>query len=340
MSGASGQQTYPQPTPTSSRRGGKFVLARARIFSATFCAALLAAAGAIPGAASPPVPAQAQPASPSAPSPEELRQLLERIIATTHRSDAAEAEYARTEHWIERKHPADAAPTLDRVYRVYPTGTGTVKLVMAEAVAPVTPDQYRDELRELEQDLVWALDPGEPRQHARVEKGNRRTAERFHAVEGFRDAYQVTWLGAELLTSVPGPRPLANLLLDPKPSSASGSIATELLAASRLTLWVEPESGAVVQVDAELVRDLSFGGGLLGKIDKGGRVHIEQIQVAPGIWLPRITTDQVQGRKLFSHQESARTIEARDYLRVGAPAKLLALVRRELGNARLQVPAP
>ncbi|HKO04825.1 MAG TPA: hypothetical protein VJW51_08750 [Candidatus Acidoferrales bacterium] len=280
------------------------------------------------------------PAAPSPPSSEELRLLLERMIAATHRSDAAEAEYARTEHWVERRHAADADPSLDRTYRVYPTGTGTVKIVAAEAGAQVTPQKYRDELHELDQALVWALDPAEPRQQARVVKWKKRTAERFRAVEGFRDAYQVTWIGAETLPNSPSPRPLAKLLLDPKPGPASGSIATELLAASRLTIWVQPESGAVVQLDAELVRDLSFGGGLLGKIDKGGRVHIEQMQVAPDIWLPRTTTDQVQGRKLLSHQESARTIEARDYRRVGPPADLLPLVRRELDNAGIRVPAP
>ena len=262
------------------------------------------------------------------------------MIATSHRSDAADAEYVRTEHWVERKHAGDATAALDRVYRVYPTGTGSVKAIVAEAGMRVTPEKYREELRAVEQALVWALDPDEPRQQARVKKWKKRTAERYRAVEGFRDSYQVTWLGEESDPRSPAAPPLAKLLLDPKPGSPSGSIATELLAASRLTLWVEPASGAVVRLDAELVRDLLFGGGVLGKIDKGGRVHIEQTQVAPGIWLPRLTNSDVQGRKFLSHQESARTVEASDFRRVGGPADLLPVVRRELGNAQLQVPAP
>ena len=288
--------------------------------------------------AAPPAARAQQPST--APTPAELRNLLERVIATTHRSDAAEAEYARIEHWVERKHAVDAALSLDRVYCVYPTGTGTVKVVLAESGIQVTPEKYRDELRELEQDLVWALDPEEPRQQARVEKWKRRSADRFRAVEGFRAAYEVSWLGVETAENLAGTRTLTKLLLDPKPGSASGSIATELLAASRLTLWVEAGSGAVVRLDAELVSDLRFGGGLLGKIDKGGRVHIEQMEIAPGIWLPRLTSQQVEGRKLFTHKESVRTVEARDYRRVGPPAELLPQLRRELSNANLQVPAP
>jgi len=300
-------------------------------FSVWMALALLCAA---------PLAAQQAAAPAAAPPAEELRRILERTIETMHRSDAAEAEYARTEHWVERKRAADADPVLDRVYRVYPTGTGTLKVVLAESGTQVTAEKYREELRELEQDLLWALDPEEERQHARVVKWKKRTAERYRAVEGFRDAYEVSWLGTERDSNPSAPRTLTKLLLDPKPGPASGSIATELLAASRLTMWVEAETGAMIRLDAELVRDLSFGGGLLGKIDKGGHVHIEQTQVAPGIWLPRVTSSQVQGRKLLTHEESVRTVEARDYRRVGAPAELLTQVRRELSNANLQVPAP
>jgi len=257
-----------------------------------------------------------------------------------HRSDAADAMYARTEHWVERKQAADAEPVQDRVSCVYPTGTGTVKVVLAEFGKQVTPEKYRDELRELEQDLVWALNPEEEQQHQRVEKWKKRTAERYRAVEAFRNEYEMSWLGTETAQDPAGPRTLTKLLLDPRPGTDSGSIATELLAASRLTLWVDAETGAVVRLDAELVRDLLFGGGLLGKINKGGRVHIEQLQVAPGIWLPRVTSSQVEGRKLFTHEESVRTVEASDFLRVGPPAELLPLVRRELSNAGLQVPVP
>jgi hypothetical protein len=304
--------------------------------------------GALPLAAQqaatlPPASASTTPSSASSqppPSREEMRALLERVIATTHRSDAAEAEYARTEHWIERRHAGDASPVLDRVYRVYPTGTGTLKVMLVDSGVQVTPERYREELRELEQDLVRALDPEEPRQQASVVKWKKRTAERYRAVEAFRDAYDISWLGFEHLPNFTAPRPLDKLLLDPKRGSAPGSIATELLAASRITLWVDPGSGAVVQLDAELVRDLRFGGGLLGKIDKGGRVHIEQTEVAPGIWLPALISNQVKGRKFLSHQESVRTVVARDHRRVGPPSQLLPEVRRQLSNPNLQVPAP
>jgi len=333
--------------PHSRRHSSRRVACRATRTHWWFSLTLLAAA-ALPArqtsfvrAASVPGAARAAAVgSQPAPTPEELRLLLERVIASTHRSDAAEADYARTEHWVERRHAGDAAPSLDRVYRVYPTGTGTLKVLLAESGTRVTPEKYRGELRELEQDLEWALDPEEPNQHARVEKWKKRTAERYRAVESFREAYEIRWLGTERLENFSGPEPLVKLLLDPKSGSSPGSIATELLAASRITMWVVPGTGGVVQLDAELIRDLSFGGGLLGKIDKGGRVHIEQTEVAPGIWLPRVIASNVRGRKFIFHEESIRTVRTRDHLRVGPPAELLPRVRRELSNPELQVPAP
>jgi hypothetical protein len=258
------------------------------------------------------------------------------VIATTHRDDAAEQLYARTEHWVERKRPADPDPILDRVYRIYPTGTGTLKLLVTDRGAQVTPENYGGQLRSLEQALVWALDPNEPKQRQRIEKWKVRTADRYRAVEALRDGYTLNWLGSDEL----GGRAVSKLLLDPKPGRVSGSPATELLGRSRLTLWVESASGAVVRLEAELVRDVLFGGGLLGRIYKGGRVRIEQMEVAPGVWLPRATSYEVRGRKFLFSAESARTVEVGDYRRVGQPAELLPLVRRELSNTATGIPAP
>jgi hypothetical protein len=258
------------------------------------------------------------------------------MIAATHRNDAAEQLYARTEHWVERTHPADPEPLLDRLYRVYPTSTGTLKLLVADHGARVTPENYREQLRVLEQVLVWALDPNEAEQRRRAEKWKKRAGERYRAVEAFRDAYTVSWLGSDEL----GGLAVNKLLFDPKPGRVSGTPAVEVLGNSRLTLWVEPASGAVVRLDAELVRDVSFGGGLLGKINKGGHVAIEQMEVAPGVWLPRTTRSDVRGRKFIFSAESVRTVEAGGYRRVGQPAELLALVRRELTNTPAEIPLP
>src|ERR1700693_3235278 len=96
-----------------------------------FLIAALAAAGLVP-------PAGAQ-SSAAAPSPEVMRGRVERMIANTHRNDAAIEEYERVERWIERRGEKDPQVRLDKTYRVVPTGTGTLKVILKEngqAVAP------------------------------------------------------------------------------------------------------------------------------------------------------------------------------------------------------------
>lgn len=247
------------------------------------------------------------------------------MTANTHRNDAAIEEYERIEHWTERRSEKDPQVRLDRTYRVVPTGTGTLKVILKENGNAVPPEYYRDELRQLEQVLEWALDPGEPKQKLRVEKWKKRTAERYQAVEAFRDAYVVTWLGRDTLEG----RALVKIHFEPKPEVHAHSVGTDLLSNSRVTVWLD--AGAqVVRLEAELVRNMAFSGGLLGKIYKGGRVTIDQFEVAPGLWMPRTTRYEVKGRKFLFSAEQWRAGEASDYRRVGPPREALHLVRSEL----------
>jgi hypothetical protein len=284
-----------------------------------FLIAALAAAGLVP-------PAGAQSGA-AAPSPEEMRRVVERMIANTHRNDAAIEEYERVERWIERRSEKDPQVRLDKTYRVVPTGTGTLKVILKENGQAVAPEYYRDELRQLEQVLEWALDPGEPKQKARVEKWKKRSADRYQAVEAFRDAYTVTWLGQEKLED----RALGKIHFEPKTDYQAHSIGADLLSNSRVTVWLDDDT-QVVRLEAELVRDMAFGGGLLGKIYKGGRVTIDQFEVAPGLWMPRATRYEVKGRRFLFPAEQWRSGEASDYRRVGPPREALPLVRTELSR--------
>ena len=149
--------TAHQPRPAHVNRRAALTVC----FVATFAAAALAAA------------VQGRDA---APPPDELRQLIERMIANTHCNDAAIENYERVEHWVARRTENDPQVRLDKTYRVVPTGTGTLKVVLKDNGTAVTPEYYYGELQTLAQDLEWALDPNEPKQKARVEKWKKRTA--------------------------------------------------------------------------------------------------------------------------------------------------------------------
>lgn len=286
---------------------------------------LLAVAAGIGGAV---WPAAAQ-SGDATPSPENLHRLVERLIANTHRSDVALGEYERVEHWIERSSQNDPQVRLDKTYRVFPTGTGTLKLLLKENGAAVAPAAYIHELHDLEYALGQVLQPELPGQQKRIEKFKSRTAERYRAVESFRSAYTVTWLGRETRDG----RSVEKIHFEPKLDSHENSTGAEILSNSRITVWLDSDAQPV-RLEAELLRDMAFGGGLLGKIYKGGHITIDQMEVAPGLWMPRETRYEVKGRKFLFSEEQWRAGEASDYRRVGPPREALPLVKSEL--ARLE----
>ncbi len=277
-------------------------------------ACLAALAGGIPGRAA---EGRAQ---------ESAQALLARAIAGQHHADAALAEFER----LERKQlRSKGRVSEDRTYRVVPTGTGTLRLVRETNGQAVAPEFYRKQLRELEQALVWALTPAESKQRQRVEKFQRRQKERRELVEAVGRAFLATRLGEETR----GGRSVVKLQLDPNPDFKPKTRMEELFTRVRATAWVDAASGQMARLEAEVTSDISFFGGIAGKIFRGSRVLIEQSEAAPGIWLPVRYETNITGRRFVFGFELRESILIRNYARIGAPQQALAAVRRELTAA-------
>ena len=267
--------------------------------------------------------------------PQEVLALMERAIANQHRNDAALEEYERLERRLERKRSKDESVAEDKTFRVSPTGTGALRLLVEENGQPVNPEFYRKQLRDWEQALVWALDPNEPRQKRRVEKWAKRSRERAELVDAVREAFRFTWLGNDFLDG----RTLVKFRLDPQPGFKPHSRNTQLLSNVRATLWIDEPAAQVAKLEAEIIHDISFGGGVAGKVYHGGRFAMEQIEVAQGIWLPSRYQFEFEGRKFLFGFEVHEAIKVRGYRSIGPPSQALAVVRRELNNTQPANPA-
>ena len=269
-------------------------------------------------------------------SPQQVRDLLARVVAAQHRNDEALMLYERREHRITRKKEMDAAPEEDKLYRVVPTGTGTVKLVLADRGTSVTADNYREQLRYLEQALAWALDPAESKQKARVQKYERRSKERFETVEAAQRAFDCVWNGREEQNG----KSLVKLLCAPNPAFKPGSRTEEMFLYARATLWIEPRTAQLARVEAELTSDVSVGAGVIGKAYRGGRFLMEQSEVAPGVWLPAKFHYNLRGRKFFFGFEMHEETTVSHYRRIGPPVEALAAIRSELSASGALAPLP
>ena len=95
----------------------------------------------------------------------------------------------------------------------------------------------------------------------------------------------------------------------------------------------------MARLEGDITSDITFGGGIVGKVYHGGHFVMEQSEVAPGLWFPTLYTYDVDGRKfLFSFGVHERT-DVTHYRRVGPPSQSIEVIRSELNNLTAETPA-
>jgi hypothetical protein len=97
-------------------------------------------------------------------------------------------------------------------------------------------------------------------------------------------------------------------------------------------LWVDEAQAQFARLEGDIATDITFGGGVAGKVYHGGHVVMVQEEVAPGIWLPTLYDYEVDGRKFVFAFGIHEHTEVTRYRRVGPPAQAIEIVRNELSN--------
>jgi hypothetical protein len=257
-------------------------------------------------------------------SHDEVVSLADRAIANQHHNDEAILEYDRVEHAVQRSGGGSPRILLDKTYRIVPTGTGTLKLLLKDGGKPVDPETYRKELSSWEQNLAASTAiPGFPQSDAKFQK---KMKDRAELVDAMRQAFHATWLGRERTNG----RVLEKIQLEPNPQFRPHSLVTEILTHARAVIWVDPRTAQVARAEAEIIRDISFGAGILGKVYRGGHFEMEQAEVAPGVWLSTRYQYDFSARKFLFIFEQHDVTEVSRFRRLGTPAQALAVVRHEL----------
>lgn len=268
-----------------------------------------------------------------APSPEQIHSLIMRAVENQHRDDRELEEFERVERVITRK-AENAEVVTDITERIVPSGTGTVKLRTIENGVPVSPEQYRQELEFAVNALGLGAHP-DARYTEDQEKFERRRRQHAELVDSSTKAFRVTWVGRETRSDPAGghgPRTLMKLQLEPDPNFKPTTRFAVSFQHVHATLWVDEAAAQFARLEADIVTDIPFGGGIAGKVYHGGHVVMEQQETSPSVWLPTLFDYEVDGRKfLFPFSVHERT-EITRYRRVGPPTQAVEIVRNELNS--------
>jgi hypothetical protein len=262
-----------------------------------------------------------------APSADQLQSLISRIIENQHRNDRALEEFERVERVISRKDSPTSPIVTDRTNRIIPSGTGITRFEIALNGAPISKEAYRRNLQIAIDALELALHPSE-RERQDLAKFEKRRRDRADIVDTAMKAFRFSWAGRETL----GSQTFAKILLDPDPNFKPATRLAAVFEHVNVVMWVDESQAQVARIEADITSEITFGGGIFGKVNRGGHFVMEQSEIEPGIWLPKVSVYDLDGRKfLFGFGLHEKT-EITQYRRLGPPAQAVEMIREELRN--------
>ncbi len=161
------------------------------------------------------------------------------------------------------------------------TKEATAGLVVALDGKPLTPEQRRAEEARVER---FVNHPEELKK--KREKEHEETERTLRILRALPDAFLFEYTGEE-----PGSQgigrsgdPLVKLQFRPNPHFQLPSRVEEVLAGMQGYVLVDTVGYRIASIDGTLFKEVSFGWGILGHLDRGGRFVVHQQEVGDNLW--------------------------------------------------------
>jgi hypothetical protein len=214
---------------------------------------------------------RAQNANPPDLSPQELvRQAVAREVTAANESGMKH---------LFRSHKQTPKGSQTRLY--VETNEAMAGMLIASNGNPLTTEQKQAEIGHLD----WlANNPDQLRKkHAREAEDSERTLRIVKALpDAFRYEPDGTQPGESSLGKIGDT--LVRLKFEPNPSYSPPSRVEQVLAGMKGYLLIDATEKRIARIDGTLYRDVSFGWGIVGRLDKGGHFLVQQADVGDGSW--------------------------------------------------------
>lgn len=146
---------------------------------------------------------------------------------------------------------------------------------------PLTAEQRQAEINRLN---ALATNPDALRKKRAHEKDD--TDHSLRILKALPDAFRYEYEGAEAGTADIGGAgaQLVRLKFTPNPSYAAPSRVEQVLSGMQGYLLIDANQRRIAEIDGTLFKDVSFGWGIIGRLDKGGQFRVEQADIGDGAW--------------------------------------------------------
>jgi hypothetical protein len=264
------------------------------------------------------------------PTDADLRARGVTLVANQHKNDEALDQYERIEHELDTTGGANPRTLVDKKTRLVPNGAGTTKILVEENGHQVSPEDYRRGLQTWIGVLQFMVNPDDERAKYATAKYAKRAQTRAGLVDALLTAFTRKWVGREMMEG----HDCDVIELTPDPNFHPHSLFESALPHANAKIWVDRNADQLVRAEAHITSDLWVGGGVLGKLYKGGVFVMEQTEVSPGIWLPVRYRFDFSGRKFLFTFEEHQSIDAANYHYIGGPKQALAVAQSELASGK------
>lgn len=200
------------------------------------------------------------------------------LVRATVANEVAAANQESVKHMFrDRKQTAHGSQT--RIY--VETQEAMAGMTIAYDDKPLTPQQLQGE----EGRLAGLAGNSEQLKHKQKEQ--REEADRtLRIVKALPDAFLFESDGTEVGTANLGGEGtrLVRLKFSPNPAYRPPSHVEDVLVGMAGTILIDPVSRRIAEIDGTLFKEVSFGWGILGHLDKGGHFLVAQMDVGQGCW--------------------------------------------------------
>ena len=215
---------------------------------------------------------------PSAPH-QSANDLARRVIA-----NELKAEDEDHTHWMFRLQTEKS--NRQEVYEVVESKDGDLKRLIAVNGQPLSPEEQKKQDERIQ---YLVNHPDELRKAQRAQEKDEARSQRL--LKTLPDALMFTY----------GQRrgDLVQLTFKPNPSFRPSFHEAQVFHAMEGSIWVSSRDYRLSEINGHLTHEVKFGGGLLGHLDRGGKFHVKQEEVAPRYWELTLLNVDMRGKALF-----------------------------------------
>jgi hypothetical protein len=96
-----------------------------------------------------------------------------------------------------------------------------------------------------------------------------------------------------------GAEPCYHLSFSPNPRFDPPDLEASILRGMSGEVWIDHAQERLTRLDAHFIKDVDFGWGIIGRLDKGGTIHLEQADIGGNDWEATAMKLDMRGKALM-----------------------------------------